>query len=324
VSAIDLGRAVLAHGETVLAAASDADEVVTVCNGTLRPHRLRLRSGSRLDARLSRIPAGGFSINRLVYGADVTVTPVVSDDDNFLLTLPIGGHARFRYGTDRSDATAAGGVLVGPYREFAFDIDAAFDQIIVRLDRSRVETAAATLTGITGPVHFDLTLVPEVSRLDALLASAVELAISGLADARPQLLGQVEQLLVETLLLTQPSDRSAALHRGGSATSPRVRQAMAYMTDRLATPLSIGEVAAACGVGVRSLQEAFRRDLDTTPGQWLRGQRLERAHRLLATGEGGTVTEVAYACGFFHLGEFGAAFKARYGATPSAVRAAQR
>ncbi|GAB3854356.1 AraC family transcriptional regulator [Nocardioides maradonensis] len=313
----DLAHATTLRGETVLSGASDADEVMAACVGTLRPHQLQVRSSGGLGTSLSHLAVGGFSVNRLVYGADVTIAPAVSDDDNFLLTLPVAGHASFRYGAERADATAARGVLIGPYREFAFDIDASFDQLIVRLDRTRVEAAAAALTGVTGPVHFELALAPEVSRLDGLLLSAVELAASGLAESRPQLLWQVEQLLVETLLLTQPHDRSAALG-GGPAPSERVRRATSYMNDRLGEPLGIGEVAAACGVSVRSLQEAFRRDLDTTPLQWLRSQRLERARVLLGAG-GTTVTEVAYACGFLHLGEFGAAFKRRYGETPSAL-----
>ena len=46
---------------------------------------------------------------------------------------------------------------------------------------------------------------------------------------------------------------------------------------------------------MRSLQSAFRTELATTPVQWLRAQRLERAHALLASGAPGlSVTDVAY------------------------------
>ena len=322
-STADLARTTAARGASVLAAVADADLVEEACAGTLRRHQLWMRSVGALNTRLSHLAVGAFSVNRLSYGADVTVAPAVGDDDNFLLTLPVAGRARFRYGGQAAVATADSGVLVGPYRDFAFDIDADFDQVIVRLDRRRVEAAAATMTGVTGPVHFDLALAPDIARLDGLLTTAVELATSGIGEFRPQLLWQVEQLLIEGLLLTQPNNRSAALLGNRAVPSERVRRATAYLQDRLGEPVTVGEVAVHCGVGVRSLQEAFRRELGTTPGQWLRAQRLERARGLLVTGPA-TVTEVAYACGFFHLGEFGAAFKARYGETPSAYRARSR
>jgi transcriptional regulator GlxA family with amidase domain len=100
---------------------------------------------------------------------------------------------------------------------------------------------------------------------------------------------------------------------------------MDYMVDHLAEPVTVTEVAAECGISPRSLQAAFRRELGTTPVRWLKSQRLERAHALLASGAPGlSVTDVAYRCGFFHLGEFGAAFRAKYGTPPSAVLSARR
>lgn len=315
----ELARTVATHGEAVLPATSDADEVVAACAGTLRPHTLVLRPGARLAAQLMHVPVGGFSVNRLVYGADVMVSPAVPEDDNFLLTLPVAGRARFRYGRSTATATAARGVIVGPYRAFEFAIDGGFDQVIVRLDRSRVEAVAERLTGSPGPVDFQLVLDPAVAGIPGMVASAVQLAATGRTVTRPQMLWQIEQVVIEGLLLCQPNSRSMELGGGTPAPSARLRRALAYLSDHLAEPLSIGTVAAECGVSVRSLQEAFRRELDTTPGRWLRAQRLERAHALLTAGDL-SVTEVAYACGFLHLGEFGAAFKARYGTTPSRLR----
>jgi AraC-like DNA-binding protein len=322
----ELARSTVARGSAVLTAAPDADQVVEACTEALRPHTLRLARGRRLAARLAHVPVGDLSVNRLFYGADVTIAPAVPEEDNFLLTLPVAGRAAFRYGGTAATAAPGRGVLVGPYREFEFTIDSEFDQVIVRLDRARVESVAAAVTGTTGPVHFELALDAAVGRLVGLLETAVELAGSDLAAARPHLLWQLEQVIVESLLLSQPSNRSRALTPDHApAPSSRVRRAMAYLTDHLAEPVSITAVAADCGVSVRSLQESFRRELDTTPRQWLKAQRLARAHALLSGGgEHLTVTEVAYACGFLHLGEFGAAFKARYGIAPSAMLARRR
>lgn len=321
----ELAHRTAARGSAVLTSAPDADQVIEACTEALRPHTLRLGRGRRLAARLAHVPIDDLSVNRLFYGADVTVAPAVPEEDNFLMTLPVAGRAAFRYGGAAATAEPARGVIVGPYREFEFAIDSEFDQVILRLDRSRVESVAAALTGTAGPVHFDLSLDASVDRLSGLLETAVELAGSALAACRPHLLWQLEQVIVESLLLSQPSNRSDGLAPDcAPAPSCRLQRAMAYLRDHLAEPVSIAAVAAECGVSVRSLQESFRRELDTTPRQWLKAQRLQRAHALLAGGDHLTVTDVAYACGFLHLGEFGAAFKARYGVAPSAVLARRR
>lgn len=314
------------RGRAVLTGTGDADEVIDACTGTLRPHALTLsRPGARLATRLASVKMQDVSVNLLHYGAEVTVSSGDAPLDDYLLTLPLAGSGRFRYGSATALASAGQGVLIGPHQEFEFAFDEAWDQVVVRLDRARVESVAAALTGETGPVHFDLSLAPDVSRIDGMLESAVDLVDSAAAHHRPQLLWQLEQVIIESLLLAQPNNRTKLLAPDRPMTSPRLRQAMEFMIDRIADPLSVADVAVACGTSVRSLQAAFRTELGTTPVQWLRSQRLERAHSLLLSGAPGlSVTDVAYRCGFFHLGEFGVAFRARYGTTPSAVLASRR
>lgn len=154
----------------------------------------------------------------------------------------------------------------------------------------------------------------------------MNLVDSAAVEQRPQLMWQLEQLLIETMLLAQPNNRTTTDDaHGGRRVSARTRQAMDFMLDRLEEPVTVASVAKTCDTSVRTLQVAFRRELGTSPVQWLRGQRLERAHALLSSGAPGlTVTDVAYRCGFFHLGEFGAAFRERYGVTPSAMLASRR
>lgn len=317
----ELARAASTYGTSILAGVTDADEVVQACTTTLRPHALSPARAESMAARLTHLRVGDFSVNRLGYGGAVTVTPATPDEDNFLITLPVAGRARFRYGNVSSAVVPGGGVIIGPYREFEFTMDPDFDQVIVRLDRTRVESVAATLTDTTGAVHFDLCLRPAVDQLRGLLESAVALAGSAAPTTRPRLAWQLGEVIIESLLLSQPNNRTASLDSEvQSLPSARIRRATDYMIDHLSEQLSIGAVAAECGVGVRSLQAAFRRELDTTPLQWLKARRLERAHTMLSAAVPGlTVTAVAYSCGFLHLGEFSAAFKSRYGITPSAV-----
>ncbi|MCR3720123.1 MULTISPECIES: AraC family transcriptional regulator [Prauserella salsuginis group] len=326
-SAPSLARLAEHRGHAILDDTGDAGQTVDVCTGTLRPHSLTVKSaGSHLATRLVHVRLQDTSVNRLRYGTEVTVSSGDGALDDYLLTLPLSGHGTFRYGNEVATASPDRGVIIGPHREFAFDFGPTWDQLVIRLDRERVESAAAALTGDVGPVDFDLALAPGVATLDGLLESAVNLAGSEITDQRPRLMWQFEQLILETLLAAQPNNRTSRTGAGqGRPNSPRVHQAMEFMLDRLSEPLTVTAVAEACGTSVRTLQQTFRREVGSSPLQWLREQRLERAHALLTTGAPGlSVTDVAYRCGFFHLGEFGTAFRRRYGTTPSKLLATRR
>ncbi|GAA1252219.1 AraC family transcriptional regulator [Prauserella halophila] len=323
-SAPSLAQLAEHRGRAILDDTDDAGQTVDACTGTLRPHSLTVKSGvSHLATRLVHVRLQDTSVNRLRYGTEVTVSSGDGALDDYLLTLPLSGHGTFRYGNDVATASPDRGVIIGPHREFAFDFGPTWDQLVIRLDRDRVESAAAALTGDIGPVDFDLPLAPDVATLDGLLESALSLVGSETTGHHPQLVWQFEQLILETLLVTQPNNRTRMTDTARSRpNSPRVRQAMEFMLERLSEPLAVTAVAEACDTSVRTLQQAFRREIGSSPLQWLRQQRLERAHALLTTGALGlSVTDVAYRCGFFHLGEFGTAFRRRFGTTPSKLLA---
>ncbi|WP_326566174.1 AraC family transcriptional regulator [Amycolatopsis rhabdoformis] len=306
--------------QQVLAASGDPDEVTQACTAALRPHRLVVHSRhARLATRLEHLAAGPISVNRLRYGADVTVAPAVPEEDNFLLTLPVAGSAKFTYGRDTAELAPGRPAVVGPYREFRLDIDSAFDQLIVRMDRRWVERTARRISGVAkaGPVDLPLSQPEQPAFLYRLLESVVSLPTLGSSVARPEVGQQLGELVIESFLLSQ----LRADTEPERMPSAQVRRAMEYLLDHLAEPISLSAAARSSGTSLRSLQAGFRRDLDTTPGAWLRAQRLDRARRLLMAGEPGTttVTGVAADCGYFHLGEFAAQFKARFGVTPSAV-----
>lgn len=63
-------------------------------------------------------------------------------------------------------------------------------------------------------------------------------------------------------------------------------------------------------------------DVDQTPGQLMRGMRLERAAALVA-GKAGNLSEIAYRVGFSDQAHFSRSFKRHFGTTPSEYRDAR-
>ena len=311
-------------------ASGDLDEVIDGCSKALRPHDIQMRGPrSKLAARLHHLPIGPLSLNRLCYGGDVTVVPAVPQEGNFLITLPLQGNARFRYGPSTADLAPGFGTIVGPYQEFRLDIDGAFDQILLRLDRRRVEVVCANLLGAekSAPVHFDLALRTIPAFWHKLLEAAASLSMFSEALARPKMFIRLEELIIESLLVAQPNNFSAAISAAARpAPTAHVRRAMDYMREHIGDSIRLSEVARHCGLSLRSLQAAFQRDLATSPGRWLRAERLDRVHAILSSSAPGSVavTDVALQWGFFHLGDFSAQFKDRFGEKPSAVLAKRR
>lgn len=83
-------------------------------------------------------------------------------------------------------------------------------------------------------------------------------------------------------------------------------------------PITVGNLAARCGLGLRALQKNFLRHFDTTPHLYLRGLRLDKCRRLIETGSF-TVTDAAVEAGFTHFGHFSAAYGEKFGELPSAT-----
>ncbi len=313
--------------DRLVLSSGDHDEVVESCTKALRPHRLTVRGrGASLATTLHHLPLGSFSLNRLRYGADVVVAPAVPEEDNFLVTLPLSGNARFVYGNADVPVSPGHGAIIGPYHTFRFDIAAAFDQIVLRLNRQRVEALCAALIGSSKvqPVHFRLSLADAPHLWLQLIEAVASLPDPAFVLAHPKLGVPFEEAIINSLLLTLPHDLSdsiASIDRG--APSASVRRAVEYMREHLEEPLRLVDVARHAGHSLRSLQLAFQRDLGTSPSRWLQAQRLEKVHAVLSAAAPGsvTVTEVALQCGFFHLGEFAAHYKARFGKKPSDVLA---
>jgi AraC family transcriptional regulator of adaptative response / DNA-3-methyladenine glycosylase II len=85
----------------------------------------------------------------------------------------------------------------------------------------------------------------------------------------------------------------------------------------------VTSLAAELGVTERHLRRALQRELGVTPVALAQNHRLEQARRLLADTRLG-MTHIAYASGFQSLRRFNAAFRERYGMSPSAFRDAAR
>lgn len=98
-----------------------------------------------------------------------------------------------------------------------------------------------------------------------------------------------------------------------------VRQGESLMRERLATVVTVDEIAEALGVSYRVLNYAFQDAYGTSPGRFLRTLKLHQARRVLKTTDA-TVTSAAASVGVYELGRFAAAYRAQFGELPSETK----
>ena len=105
-----------------------------------------------------------------------------------------------------------------------------------------------------------------------------------------------------------------------TAAQPRtLRRAIDFIHENAHRDIGLSDIAAAIGVTPRSVQYIFRRHLSTTPLEYLRRVRLDRAHRDLQAADPAvdTVMAIAGRWRFAHPGRFSIAYREAFGTPPS-------
>ena len=149
-------------------------------------------------------------------------------------------------------------------------------------------------------------------------------------DAAPWRILRLERFqraVADTLLLNLADLLARATQRpyGDFSRSRVIRRAIEYIEATPPEAFSHAALAASVGASLRTVQIAFRRELDTTIGAWVRSRRLARARALLREGPPElTVTEAAELAGFYHPGRFAAAYRAAFGEKPAETRRRRR
>ncbi len=139
-------------------------------------------------------------------------------------------------------------------------------------------------------------------------------------SASPLVLGHCSRLLAAVTLATFPNTIAPepVLHDRTDSSPVLLRRAISYMEVNAGNDIALADIAEAVHVTPRAVQYMFRRHLDTTPLQYLRRLRMDRAHRdlLVAAHPDQTVTQIAARWGFTHTGRFAVLYRQTFGLSP--------
>lgn len=151
---------------------------------------------------------------------------------------------------------------------------------------------------------------------------ALDYVTAGLASAdtahQPLIAAGMANLIAGALLECYPSNLTEQDPASDSALPETLKEAVSFIHRHTAEDIGINDVAEAVHLTPRAVQYLFRRQLDTTPTEYMRRIRLGHAHQELvaATAATSTVTEIAQRWGFAHTGRFAVLYRQTYGQSP--------
>ncbi len=306
--------------QSTVLTSTDEEELRAAGNRMFSPHRLRLGQGR---ARLGAIELGGLIIGRLCYGAEAVV--VADPIDYFSVQLPTIGSGTVRFDGETVAMRRGRGVVFNPGDGAAFELQQDLDRIALKLPPAVMIRHLSSLLGqsVDRPLRFQrFASAGSVPWMSALYLLAREVDPFGAATARESLAVRATDAFLTSLLLAQPHSWSVRLHEAPPSDRGAVSRAVDLIEAEPQTHWTLTGLAETAGVGGRSLQVAFQRELGVSPTRFVREVRLRRCYELLrdSASDGIPISDIAAANGFSHFGRFARAFRERYGILPSEVR----
>lgn len=288
-------------------------------------HKLTLQRGRQLNMRYNHVRGENVSLNVLGYGGDVHINPGELQDF-YLLQIPLQGSARICHRGQEFETGAQSASILNPDRPTKMEWRSDCTQLMLQVDAAFLNALAEQDAGgaLPGPVRFapnvDLA-TPDGRALKSLVlakAKACETGSLDLNQSNLRALGS-EHEIARALLALQPSNVSQCLQRPSGALLPRtLRRAVRYIHENYHHSLRLDDIAMACALHPRTLQAGFKSAMGLTPTAYLKKVRLDAArYMLLAKRDLESVTDVAYSCGFTHLGRFSRDYRTRFGESPS-------
>ncbi|OLL20920.1 MULTISPECIES: AraC family transcriptional regulator [unclassified Rhodococcus (in: high G+C Gram-positive bacteria)] len=312
----------LVTGLTVL----HPETALDIITETYAPSRLDVLGSARdfnLKVRVSRLP--GLAFGKVQFGTDVRVTAL--PPSCYVLCLASEGSLDVTSGRSTHVVSGSRGVIIYPHEPTYFENWAPGTELItVRIDTELLERQLVQMLG--RPVADPLKFHPEFDLSNgnsAALGRALEMLRIELtqADGIAQNLrgaALLTDVVTTSLVLSQPNNFSDLIHRPAKACPiGPLRDAQELIEEDPMAFTTVGDMAERVHSSVRSLEEGFRKHLDTTPMAYLRQVRLTRARSDLQIAEPSThtVARVANRWGFKHLGRFASIYRDCFGELPA-------
>lgn len=249
-----------------------------------------------------------------------SISGAIQPQNEYVVAWLTGGSGALDVGVDESPFVVGRPTMFPTGKQFLFEAT-DFRESLIHFTAGYLEKVASEEEGtLPGPLTFDHTAAPTREAL-AQWQAAIGHAATTILGGDPSVLARSEanRLTALALLRTFPHTGPQLPEALLAPRNGRLREAVEYMHAHAHLPIDPTAIAEYAGLSLRGLQVAFRNHLDTTPTDYLRGIRLDRARAdLMNLGPSDTtVAAIAGRWGFTHAGRFTARYTARFGESPA-------
>jgi AraC-like DNA-binding protein len=261
------------------------------------------------------------SLNSLAYGSGVRIDPK-DRDEVILLKMPWRGNASASYLRGDVEINSRCFSIVDVRRVAHVVCDSDFDVLVLRIRLSRFKAYLESALGSTPRKELEFTPELRIGSEAWTLWSPIAAALNALhlndsPSISSRFLDPLEETIISALLTSQPNSYLEDLIRPASSVAPKhVRRAEQFIQEHAGEIITTEIIAQYVGVSIRALFDGFKSFRGTTPADYVKTLRLERARKDLLQGKG-NVSEIATRWGFRHVGTFAALYRNRFGEMPS-------
>jgi AraC-like DNA-binding protein len=293
-----------------------------------RTHRFAFTTGEARSLEVKSAKVGRFRLNHV----ESTGHTIQLSDDPHTIMLPLSGGLAVA-GANTDLAVGAGGLILSPPNKRRTRVYAPakghFQALVLQFPPSmlfgsndrHVFPLSSRLTSVSDTRSKRFTELSALKRYLCFLDG--ELRAHPPTAQNEQLAIKFEALVSECLIRASAElfEHAGTSSKPDSTNARRAERALELIQARYSEPLSIGTIAAELGIGVRSLQIAFRERFNQTPREAINVTRLDAARReIQKPGQRRTASDIAIDCGFTHMGRFSAAYRKRFGEAPSKTK----
>ena len=247
---------------------------------------------------------------------------LLDGNDDFILTIITNGNVNASQRGRETEPGPGEAVLMSSAEAGTMAVPSSPARFIgLRLPRKALASLGSN------PEDMLMRSLPANTEALRLLALYIRELDDGYRLATPELLGAVVTHLVDlgSLIIGAKRDGTVVAEERGLAAA-RLAAVKADISENLSYgELTLTAVAARLKLTPRHIQRLFE-SVGSTFSEFVLGQRLARAHRLLTDPRqiDSTIGTIAFESGFGDLSYFDRTFRRHYGATPSEIRAAPR
>ncbi|MFY4722102.1 AraC family transcriptional regulator [Streptomyces sp. LaBMicrA B280] len=291
------------------------------------PHEISVAASLRPDIRFQSCRLGSLRLSYLSLGTTARFE-LTGPRSGYLVLVPVTGNLWLR-GTQRTRVVPGLGAVLGPDEPLVARSSADCQQLIVHINqvvltahvRSLLNSSSAEAPAFEPLMRF--ASGGALNWYESLMFLAERATEADTADQElfhPLVATELERALMTGLLVTQPNTHSPALvHDPPAQRFGPIETAVRLINNYPEADHTVGALAQAAGVSVRTLERAFHRRFGLPPYGYLRQVRLKRVRAELTASDAAnkTVSEVAARWGFSHFGRFAQEYRKKYHENPS-------